>query len=324
VNPKLKLALASSVFALIAAAYYFFWKRTPALPPYSPKFVAQRRAFSGAPRAALPVDESAAAEVKACLVLWENLRARDLRRPLEAHTLPADGACTKVPDPLKAYHLQFRETCGQLATADDLAFCTLALLDYRVHITQFLTTGTPLSKIDDLLVLSDKLVASDVDDGKEMLAVAERMLEVNPQFYPAAKAALVARFRTVVAEEDGKSWDQTLSALQRAKRFSKKDEELLEVEAAIALIRNRDAKKAEEIATAMDTQFPTSGTGTYYRAWIAAVQGDPGKAKTILQSAQAKQPDNMRVRDTLSIWDENKEMPEAAFGMSLSYDALDI
>lgn len=296
--------------------------------------------ISAAPRARLPASPKMEARFGGCVSYWEALRAQDLVKTMtEGQPLPGFPSgtnCKQVPDELAGYHSDFQAACGSLpggstpsSAGEKFTRCFLSLLDYRAQITELMTRDVPLSEIADLTVLSDKLVAKSANDDGAMLAVAERMLEVDPNFYPAAKAAIVARFKTIATDETAarseRNWEDLEAAVARAKKFGESDEELLEAEAALYLHHGDDLVQAEAVAKRMETLHPTSGTGPYYRAWVASKRGDMDTAKAQLAQALRLKPLDTRYQRALSSLSDDKSRDEAetAFELNLSFGALD-
>lgn len=177
--------------------------------------------------------------------------------PPKLQPLPRSAACEAMPEELAALKKTYEDGCGkyighegaiQPASNDewmqDSLQCQVALWQLRGGVTAWRNRDVPLSEIDDLEVLADHLafafskVMVEKPDGRQLVRVSERILELNPHVYAAAKTALLGTL--FEAFEDKTQWDSEVYRdrvewlLERAERINPDGRDLEALRTTIA------------------------------------------------------------------------------------------
>ncbi len=269
------------------------------------------------PRAAIAIPAEGDVE-PACRTLWDEMRATVLEQalayPPHEHALPVASGCTKFPAELSKFHAKFLEDCGdfltkpksipQAAWMAKAPQCQLALFQYRANVTDWLTRNTPLKDISDTKVLLDKLMARLADNPAAAAEVAERLLQLEPGMYPAAKAAMMSRFMDAQSTAQGKpddpKWTKSNLAQEVASKIDPSDQaQQTELKLMTTMRQYGDPARLREQGSEMAKAFPNLPTGPYYAAWGEYLAGNKKGAMEWLEEAKRRAPTDQRVNETL-------------------------
>lgn len=308
--------------------------RTDSIP--RPTSVAERttRLYEES-RPPLPIPKTVG---RACREVWNGLRALDLAEfveyPPRPGLVPSAYGCSPPNAELLRAQTEYDRVCRPLARWKSsrpqsewhqaTRLCASAVISYRAAVTDFLTRGRAVASISDVRVLTDKLIATLGEDRADGVAVAERLLQLEPQMYPAAKAVLVSLLDDAVTRAVGKNddpvWEKVEQALRRAQALEGAErKQLLETELAIAWMRTRDARSLRAKAEAMGVSHPELGVGPYYQAWAAYSEGDRTRAAALLTEAIRREPKQRHFQEALEKLGDRGEVPFRTY-LSFGFD----
>lgn len=283
-----------------------------------------------------PIEEKAKPSLSLeCRNFWNGLRGLRLVEMLESNpdrkSLPQGTTCEQIPPELKSIHDRYAQACKDFTNADLLVAarandprvveCRGALVMYRAKLSDWLTREISIDEIRDLQTLSDKLIARFQDDPEKGAEIAERMLKLNPDLYPAAKASILGKLigaqKAAGNRPEGKEWAAVEEAIARAQQISKAEpSEMLETEAVITDIRYRDPGKLWGKAKEISEENPQLGIGPFLQGWAKFREGDHKAAKDYLQEALKREPESARYQESLDKLTSGEALP---FRVGLSF-----
>ncbi len=251
-----------------------------------------------------------------CQTFFDDIRRVDLSQagefPPKGNLFPKGERCSKPNAALEALDAKYRESCLKVAgnnevTKDQylqmLPQCYLAFFQYRAQLTDFLTKDKKLEEINDPQVLADKLMTKMIENPAQAAEIAERLSLLEPNFYPATKAALMSRFmdandpKNANDPEKAKKVDELI---KRAESQNPKDaSELFEIEIMSQRTRGASAGDIENRAADYSRKYPEKGVGPYYSAWGLLQKGDKAGAIQSLNESIRREPLEARFRETL-------------------------
>jgi tetratricopeptide (TPR) repeat protein len=259
-----------------------------------------------------------------CLSFAEEIQRLDLNLwnfPPRLERLPRPPECKNVPaEYLKAQN-NYEENCASLfnqitppMSAEEWkkrsGTCGVYLSILRSAITEWQYQGVRLGEIADLRVLSDLLVSSlalSFDDPAStirLIEVANRMLEIDPILYGAAKADLSARVLKYmhdpkIAESDPNFWAALDRSFERVLQLNINDSE---VQSIGLFVKTRGFKP--ELIQGVGKQMVDAHPDSYgyevlgYGAWKT---GSKSEAYRYLQKAMEIAPNDAGIK---KIWDD--------------------
>lgn len=262
---------------------------------------------------------------KPCLEFWNKLRQVDLSIAFDAqrhHRIPDPSAC-KLPDTLlKNIHDDFSVKCkdyfGSTFPADSstASACLREAIIYRAHLSVFLLGEKKVSEVSDLALLADALVVhllrqsslqgGDLDSQERQIVdrLLTRIIELDRDDSPLLSLLTAWRVALAMLEtsEDRKieRWKSARTAYhEAAKRFAG-DEQLEELRVVIESNGLRDVEKIKDEALALVDRLPKSSLGPYYLSGYYWKVGKREEALSWMEKAQVREPDSVRVKDTLA------------------------
>ncbi|MBI2605396.1 MAG: hypothetical protein HYW49_04875 [Deltaproteobacteria bacterium] len=322
------------IVAVALAAVLFFWKKAgPRSTPLSVSVGESGRQSPSAKGSTFhelyrkPRKDgvfSAAASADPCAPLLGTLMELDfdaLEFPPKIERLPSipEGCQTAETGWLR----QYREKCSKTFDRIDVPpskeewdkqmdACLAAVFFARAGATKKMiqVQGKKLSDISDLRILAD-LMASEFADAvnsnveapfSRVDEVAERMLELDPHLYGAAKVSLTVK--TVLALsglQNGKvaDWDAVMRAADRARGLDPDDRDLDELE-LFSRSKGLDPKRIRDSAEELVRLHPESGMGEYYLSYTEWKDGNRQGAIDDLNTAIAKNSAETKYRETLT------------------------
>lgn len=265
------------------------------------------------PRAALSVTHQYRDDVSNdCFGFFEKMRGLDLTEITSADSLsslPSQENCRKLSKRFEHWARRFAEVCepSKKHSGDPqrrLKECTEAALFYRAEMTDWMTYRIDLPTLRDPQILLDKTIARFATDPPQAARFAERLLELEPRSYFAARMAFLGNFVASQWEKDTseKEHDARLaSSLQRAKDLGPAGNlESSEMEMLAASRRGKAGLQTiAEISDRAATQYPRSGIGPYFQAWMNAKQGNAPAAIELLKLAAQREPAEPRYQEAL-------------------------
>jgi len=268
-----------------------------------------QKTFFESPREPLPTGSIKGSISQRCRDLWTDIRKMNLGDQElfagERPQTPDASQCQNLPEPLASLQKDYAEKCAfpSQPTTDEkqkgtkTSNCQLASFYYRAQITEYMTRDQNPKDISDLRVLTDKLFARFLTDPKTAVSVAERMLELDPTYYPAAQTILLADVLTATDNARGNpadpSWQIVQAALDRTKRMNPNDPQREEMELFMRAARYDSPEQIREAAN------PNTATGLYYLAWSAYRSNNPSQGWQYLEQARKNFPEDQRVGQTM-------------------------
>jgi hypothetical protein len=268
-----------------------------------------------------------------CVSFWTSLRSLNLdesfRFPPKAMSLPPAGPCGSPPQALAAAQERYARDCAgvqqmyrpEMDQAQWMAAvspCYMAVSLYRANLTEWLTKDQKLSDITDPKVLSDKLAARLFENPAGAADVAERLLELEPELYPAAKVAAVSRFLEAQTEGGGDTrnpvWNKLEDAIARMKKMNPSDPTATEMEIVAEIMRSQDPAGMRNRIEALREKNPA--LADYFTAWMEYKGNNTEGAVRLLEAMIAKGNQDPRVRQTLARIQKGEK---DAFQMQISF-----
>jgi tetratricopeptide (TPR) repeat protein len=261
---------------------------------------------------------------KACLEFMadvQSLNLEALHNRQQAFRLPSRGGCAKPPESLMAYIADYEASCGEYEKAlqkegnQDLSSlseqCLYGLFFLRGGISSWLTQDQPVNQITDSRLLMDRLASAfgsvrrsgQAPNHKDLIAVGDRLMAVDPHSYAGAKAALIGR--VLESFEDKTAWHDAsrVGALENlAQRVSsmKPDDEGNAVLQEILETRGFDPALTRNYAERRLRANPNDAAAHYDMAWALYKMGEPREQViAALEQATRLAPDNEEYRSTL-------------------------
>ncbi|MBI1859939.1 MAG: hypothetical protein HYR96_03355 [Deltaproteobacteria bacterium] len=232
-----------------------------------------------------------------CQALWKALLALNLAQDFDP---PKGSKCTGLPTPLDAFSALYNQRC---AKRDDA--CLAAIHQYRARITHFSTKDVPLNSIRDPRILMDKLLATWEREPELAGAVADRWAELEPDNYPAQKAALISQLMAIAGhppDPNDPRWTEINNRLDRLKRLEPKDGiSQGEISCLASAFRDNDPLKVMERAAELDSLYPRSGSGPYFMGWAENRRGNREGSIKYVQECLRREPGNRRCQSTLAV-----------------------
>lgn len=243
--------------------------------------------------------------------------------------------CENPPQQLALFHKLFQTKCSIVQDSTEVQNCLLRIFQYRAKIADWLTEGVSLSKLSDVPILLDILYARFTDsraasDPLWVVGVAERLLELRPDFYLPAAAATTAYLlnahNIALKKPQDPAWQKFDSSLERARKLIPSDLEerekprLLEQQLLSSVFRHSQFHEVGREAQRLQALFPDSGKPNYYRAWSLYREGKKDQAIDLLRQIKQKQNEFPRAERTLGrIAHGEKEPFEANFEVSFPF-----
>jgi len=267
----------------------------------------------------------------ACHGLWEGIRSVDLQRLNEevfrgCILLPKTEVCAHPPAQLVSAQSAYAKACSvfmdpgvekaSVPALDQRAQeCFLSLVAYRSAVGNWLTLGQPLSQIEDIQVLGDKLLHEMFSSlrGEEtsvetVKAVAERVNELNPEVYSTSKIVAVSDLMDAMGRPSRERWEKARRALEKLERFESDDPDQQKLSLWIRTEGMRPEKLREE-AGIMVKDRPNSGLGYFYLAFAEAGLGNREKVGALFMSAVQAEPNNPTFVRALENFRANRPVP---------------
>lgn len=213
--------------------------------------------------------------------------------------------------------------------------CSSHLFMLRAALTRQLYSDRVLGDIDDLRVLTDMMFAEfvppqegEMPNYQDAKKVSERMLEIDPQLFVAAKvSSFVDVIDGLVRKSQGQAspqfWEQAQKTLDRAKTLNPNDPALAEVEAAIET-QGFDPTLTQSYIERVHQQGRESGSSWYLKAYTEWKLGKPDDARASLKRAIALSPGNSQYAQTMVAIDQEGANSESFQGiLSFGIDSKD-
>ncbi len=257
-----------------------------------------------------------------CLDFWTELQRLDLNDfsyPPRLKKFPDSKTCTNPPETFVQLQKEYAEQCGAFMAQIEIPptkeewetqakNCISALYFFRAGISTWQHRDEKLSEISNLPLLVDKLALEFSKmikgnmDTTHLIAIAERMLEVDPHIYGAAKAVLMGRVIDMATtknfkREDDAYWAQMETLLQRAQNLNRGDSELAEL-ARMIRTRAGDPTRTKQEAEQMIAQNSNSSEGYRYLGYAYWKLGDRQASFRALEEAMRLAPNNSTLRET--------------------------
>ncbi len=245
-----------------------------------------------------------------CRKFWQGLRGEHLqsffndRQSLES-SLAVSRECTGVPSQISEMHDRFQGACNDFlgikkdtpaahVTAIRKA-CFASVLMYRAGLTDLQYQGTPLEQIQDPRVLADIAMSRFTSNIAQAADVADRLLELEPGLYPAAKLSAMGRFLQLKDSLGKPTENEVLKQLEhaseRGQEMNPGDHAFYDEMRVGKEIFQKDnlpgvAKAVDEFAQAN----PDSAREAYFRAYVEYKQGNLEKSKQWMKTAAEREP----------------------------------
>ena len=263
-----------------------------------------------------------------CLALWtaiENYSFSIAFTEYSTEAIPSIPACKKIPGPIRQVHQNLETACAPFMgkqkaeipkeQRDDLYSCQTLLLFYRGAIRDWATRDVNVQTSTDLRLLMDKLLSAISQSNPSAIEkVAERMHELEPNFYEPIKALVIAKIISVVSIADERQKSEAFLRLERqlqeAKDFGIYDPELIQAEVILKSrgFQDYDAVKLEGQRIA--NEFPERGLGDYAISSALYHQKNFDGAREHLLLAIKKEPGNQQFKATLKELEANPGNPD--------------
>ncbi len=229
-----------------------------------------------------------------CEALWKQISALDMTLKF---TPPPASNCKDLPPPLDRFHALYSQSC---ATKDDNCFS--ALYQYRAAITHFTTLGMDLGSIRDMRILVDKLMATFERDPKLAAAIADRIVELEPDNYPAHKAGLIA---SLISDPQADGMQRRLDNLRRLETGDAAAQDELEI--FLGVMKDNDPEATFERASDLNDTNPKSAVGPYFMAWAASKRGNRDESLAHVKECIKRDPKNPRYQKTYQALQQNTQ-----------------
>ncbi len=190
--------------------------------------------------------------------------------------------------------------------------CVGSLLTFRMAFIDRWTSHIPLAHIFDERVLMQKMLASifapvKPDEWSMMEGVekaAQRILELNPQNYPASMYLAKASLRKLQLQSNGRDRSSILKSLSLAsdalEQFFPSDEKSIELQFSMAAAQRNLNKMYDLSDTLINFDNPSlRSNGWYLRAWTHYESGEVDRTLDALYRALRQFPQNFRASDAL-------------------------
>lgn len=232
----------------------------------------------------------------ACRNLWSELMKADVGL---MDTLPPLQNC-EPPAELANYQANFREQC--LEKKDQKA-CYTAAFFYRAHITEFLTKDERPDQISDPKVLIDKLFARFLVNPVSAAEIADRLVELQPDYYPASQAAVLSRLFDLFKGDgkpnpDSPEFRRVTDGIEKLSQMNPSDPQNVELQMLLGSIGDNSAERVKDMAESFERQSPHSATSAYYLAWAEYKLGDAEAGARWLARAAQLAPNDPRIKET--------------------------
>lgn len=234
----------------------------------------------------------------ACRTLWAAIMVSDLR---EIEKLPQLQDC-KPPPNLATHQDNYRQHC---LDKKDTKACHNAAFFYRAYLTEFLTIDLRVDQISDPKILLDKLFAKFLTNPLSAAEVADRLLELQPDYYPAAQAAVLSRIFDLFKKDakpspESPELHRVANGIERLSQMNPSDPQNVELVMLVDSIGENSAERVRERAEAFEKESPNSAMAAYYLAWAEyKLQNAEGGARWLAQ-AQRIAPNDQRINDTVA------------------------
>jgi tetratricopeptide (TPR) repeat protein len=256
----------------------------------------------------------------ACQSLWSEIEALDTSNTEIAPKFPSARDCKGLSAALEKFQSTYDFLCASPANKEAVSDCLGAFYQYRAHITEYLTKNTALQSIDDTKILVDKMIATFITDPHQAMLVADRVLEIDPAFYEAAKAGLLASIMAAQKNNAHQLWEDASRRL-RENKISEPSDSYAQDESEILMLtlKNRNADEVFELAAELDSRYPTKTLGPYFLAWAENERGNRDTAIAYLKEAIARDPSDIRLQQTLQAFLSTPGKVTGAFTLTQSY-----
>ncbi len=275
---------------------------------------AQQKTLFQSPRDPLPTTAIDPAISQPCRDLWADIRKINLGDSKlfsgDRFEVPDTSACTELPETLAMLQKAVLERCSPPAApvtdeklkAGYAANCQLALFYYRAQITDYMTREQNPDDISDMKVLTDKLFANFMRSPKDAAVIAKRMLDIDPDYYPAAQTLLFAHLietaDTARGNPNDPGWRTVEADIERSRKINPHDPQRAEVGLFVLAARNETPEVVGARAQQYAEAYPKSPLGPYYLAWSAYRGVNPKEGWRILEQASKTFPGDQRIRET--------------------------
>ncbi len=253
-----------------------------------------------------------------CADYFSAVRGIDLKvlkiYPPKSVPIPRPDQCKDLPKSLVELNKHYLEACAVLTKSSEeltekiwfasVPPCATAVFHFRAELTQFLTREMSIEDLEDPKILLDKMMATMSDkDYRTNLAVASRLLELEPSLVPAIQSQVLSRLMLAQTEARGNpndpKWTEVEQGLQKlAELGGANSKQVLEWQLLISISRNPDPEEVRRYAERMAAQYPEWGLPYYYQAWMLYPKDSTG-AKKMLEQAHQKDPEDLRIKETM-------------------------
>ena len=294
-----------------------------AQPPFADYFKAPRLGKSDA----LLTKEQAQAEAidPACLDFMAEAQRMNMEMftfPPKLLPLPRPSGCAALPESLAQLGKHYEQACGRFighegeqspATENqwlsESMGCQAALWQLRGGITAWRNRGKSLAQISDMNELSDHLafafsqtfsgLTQGKPDGRELVQVSERILELNPHVFTAAKTAALGSL--MEAFNDKAQWnnpaylDRMQWLLDRAEHINPAGSDLAALREVVDT-RGLDPQHTLDWAQAQLKDDPSNARAVALLGYAQWRLGQRQQALANLRRAAEMAPENQEVQ----------------------------
>lgn len=273
-------------------------------PPHA---LNQKRVYQAPREVLIPENPSLSG---ACRNFWQEIMTLDLsdaRIFNEPSRLPSTKGCMAITEfqaLQKSYEADCLASAGQTMTEANQQKCQFALFYFRANLHDFFTKDLRVDQISDPTVLIDKLFARFLKNPLNAVEVADRLVELQPDYYPAAQAQVLAKLvnhlnagKKIVA--DSPEIAEISAGLEKLSRMKPNDPQNAEIDILLASLVDENTKQVKRKAAEMMEHDPHSATAAYYLAWSEYKSGDPVKGAEWLKRSAELAPNDPRIKATI-------------------------
>ncbi len=207
--------------------------------------------------------------------------------------------------------------------------CSEKLFFMRAAVTRHILQEKQLAEINDLQQLVDLLYTEFVITDKNtplnhprIQALSERILELNPALYVAAKTAAYATATEAVLASRNPSvdestrnalWKKTELALARTEDLKPRDSEMEDARAALITL-GFDPEKTLDYTNAYISKYPSEARGYFLKAYAEWKKGSRDASLENLAKAIEREPTNLSYQELMTELKKPDAKPESFQG----------
>ncbi len=206
--------------------------------------------------------------------------------------------------------VDIKEASTVLTSCKTREECELAFAVLRTLLMNGIAKSVPLEAIHDPLLLVERLqlrTEFSTAAREENIAIARRLVELEPDYYPAYKFIAINNYyslRDAEAEVDHDQawqefWKTTETIQQRG--FNQDKENRLELEILTIHTKARTEEQMQDMLSRMQNAHPESNVVKYYQGLVAYQTGAMDAAKEKFSECLAKDPGNERYQTALAM-----------------------